>query len=181
MLASALEGGWGWNISALPWGNTSSCGLGPHADWTQSWGCHPRNVHSCLLGLKLLPCWFTIFKIKTASAPRVKRGLLNKAAARLCYMIMGLFPWCYRQGFRLCSSKQELMCTWSTGHGSLAVLVRSIVWPFDLLMQCLLYVAEHFPPLLGNIYWYWRTDPPVISGRDQIFSRLNFMLPKWRK
>ena len=167
MLTSALERGWGWNVSPLPWRNTSSSGLGPCADWTQSWRCHPSNVHSCLLGLRLFPCWFTIFEIKAASVPRVERGLLNREAVRLCFMTMGLFPWCYRQVFRLCSSKQELICPkhWAWTHWLSSS--DQILRPFDLLMWCLLYVAEHFPLLLGNIYWYFEGQiPSVIFGRD---------------
>lgn len=94
----------------------------------------------------------------------------------------GLFPWCYGQVFRLCSSKQELICPkhWAWTHWLSSS--DQTLWPFDLLMQCLLYVAEHFPPLLGNTYWYFEGQIPfVIFGRDQIFIWLNFMLPKRRK
>lgn len=142
----------------------------------------PAMFNSRLLGLRIFLCWCTIFKIKAASVPRVERGLLDREEVRLCFMTTGLFPWCYGQVFRLCSSKQELICPkhWAWAHWPSSS--DQTLWPFDLLMQCLLYVAEHFPPLLGNTYWYFEGQIPfVIFGRDQIFIWLNFMLPKRRK
>lgn len=127
-------------------------------DWNRVDTVLRMPSQQCLnwLELRPCPCWLTIFEMKAVSVPRVEKELWNRETVRLCFMIMALLPWSYRKVFRLCFSKQELICQ------------KHLAWAHWLSSS---------PQIL--IFWSAHAASPVCGSTFSIIGR-EYLLILWR-